>query len=47
MPDGSIADEPLAFPKDCDQIFLVDDAINPRWKAQGGLTPSLIPLEGM
>jgi hypothetical protein len=32
MPDGSIADEPLAFSKHCDQIFLVNDAINLGWK---------------
>jgi hypothetical protein len=32
MSDSSIANEPLAFPKDCDQVFYVDDVLNPGWK---------------
>jgi hypothetical protein len=39
MPDGSIVDEPLAFPKDLNQVFLVDDVINVGWKLFVNVNP--------
>jgi hypothetical protein len=39
MPDGSIVDEPLAFPKDLNQVFLVDDIINVGWKLFVNVNP--------
>jgi hypothetical protein len=37
--DSSVVDELLAFPKDCDQVFYVDDVINPSWKLYMKMNP--------
>lgn len=39
MPDSTVADEPLAFPKDCDQVFYVDDVKNLGWKLYVKVNP--------
>ena len=32
LPDNLLRHEPFAFPNDCNQVFIVDDRLNPHWK---------------